>query len=310
MDWAIGKQGSAALRVIAFSIALALPQLALAQSTSPFLTGATSLQTNILAWADARRHNFESWCWAAMAMANRMSWGWCIGAILGVAIAFGAPQDRDLDSWDVRSVKNHERAKRGADGGICCSCRDTTADALGVTFSALLFNLVFTMEVFLLTKNLLTLLIALPIHGVCALLCARDARFSISSCSGGALECPPISRISGSGRLAAIARLPSIASGRHEPFRLPSARASGEPAHPLCGARGAEVIVTTSGEYVQTFRLGGASFESADDETLNNWHERLNVTWRNIASPNVSLWSISSGGGMFRGSVRQGGGVR
>src|SRR5213079_434759 len=47
----------------------------------------------------------------------------------------------------------------------------------GVTFSALMFNLVFTMEAFLLTKNLLTLLIALPIHGVCALLCARDARF-------------------------------------------------------------------------------------------------------------------------------------
>lgn len=47
----------------------------------------------------------------------------------------------------------------------------------GVTFSALLFNLVFTMEVFLLTKNLLTLLVALPIHGVCALLCVRDARF-------------------------------------------------------------------------------------------------------------------------------------
>jgi type IV secretion system protein VirB2 len=27
-----------------------------------------------------------------MAMANRMSWGWCVGAILGIAIAFGAPQ--------------------------------------------------------------------------------------------------------------------------------------------------------------------------------------------------------------------------
>ena len=47
----------------------------------------------------------------------------------------------------------------------------------GVTFSALLFNLVFTMEIFLLTRNLLTLLIAVPIHGMCALLCARDARF-------------------------------------------------------------------------------------------------------------------------------------
>lgn len=47
----------------------------------------------------------------------------------------------------------------------------------GVTFSALLFNLVFTMELFLFTKNLLTLLIAVPIHGICALLCVRDARF-------------------------------------------------------------------------------------------------------------------------------------
>ena len=47
----------------------------------------------------------------------------------------------------------------------------------GVTYAALLFNLVFTMEVFLLTKNLLLLLIAAPIHGVSMLLCARDARF-------------------------------------------------------------------------------------------------------------------------------------
>ncbi|MEJ1961042.1 MAG: VirB3 family type IV secretion system protein [Gammaproteobacteria bacterium] len=47
----------------------------------------------------------------------------------------------------------------------------------GVTYSALLFNLVFTMEAFLLTKNLLTLLLAAPIHGLSMLLCARDARF-------------------------------------------------------------------------------------------------------------------------------------
>jgi type IV secretion system protein VirB3 len=47
----------------------------------------------------------------------------------------------------------------------------------GVTYSALLFNMVFTLEFFLLSKNLLTLLASLPIHGVCMLLCARDARF-------------------------------------------------------------------------------------------------------------------------------------
>ena len=47
----------------------------------------------------------------------------------------------------------------------------------GVTYSALLANLVFTMEVFLATRNLLALGLALPIHGVAMLLCASDARF-------------------------------------------------------------------------------------------------------------------------------------
>lgn len=50
------------------------------------------------------------------------------------------------------------------------------------------------------------------------------------------------------------------------------------------------IVRTESGDYVQVFRLAGASFESADDDVLNNWHERLNVLWRNIASPNVALW--------------------
>jgi type IV secretion system protein VirB4 len=50
------------------------------------------------------------------------------------------------------------------------------------------------------------------------------------------------------------------------------------------------VVRTEAGDYVQTFQLAGASFESADDEVLNNWHERLNVLWRNIASANVALW--------------------
>jgi type IV secretion system protein VirB4 len=51
------------------------------------------------------------------------------------------------------------------------------------------------------------------------------------------------------------------------------------------------VVSTAYGDYVQVLRLGGASFETNDDGELNNWHERLNVLWRNIASPNVALWS-------------------
>ena len=47
----------------------------------------------------------------------------------------------------------------------------------GVTYAALLLNLIFCLEVFLLSRNLLVLLLVFPIHGVCVLLCARDARF-------------------------------------------------------------------------------------------------------------------------------------
>lgn len=47
----------------------------------------------------------------------------------------------------------------------------------GVTYTALLVNMVLTLEIFLITRNLLTLLIYVPLHGVSALLCGRDARF-------------------------------------------------------------------------------------------------------------------------------------
>jgi type IV secretion system protein VirB3 len=46
----------------------------------------------------------------------------------------------------------------------------------GVTYTALMVNGLVTMEAFLVTKNLLTLLVCVPVHGVCALLCLRDAR--------------------------------------------------------------------------------------------------------------------------------------
>jgi type IV secretion system protein VirB2 len=67
-----------------------LPGLARAQA-SPFLTGASALQANILAWLTPIAIILVM-ALGGMAMANRMSWGWCLGAILGIAIAFGAPQ--------------------------------------------------------------------------------------------------------------------------------------------------------------------------------------------------------------------------
>lgn len=78
------------LAVLLLSLVFVAPDLALAQA-SPFLTGATSLQTNILAWLTPVAIILIM-VLGAMAMANRISWGWCLAAILGIAIAFGAPQ--------------------------------------------------------------------------------------------------------------------------------------------------------------------------------------------------------------------------
>ena len=51
-----------------------------------------------------------------------------------------------------------------------------------------------------------------------------------------------------------------------------------------------EVLRTGQGDYVQALRLGGLAFESADDDTVSAWHERLNALWRNVASPHVAVW--------------------
>lgn len=51
------------------------------------------------------------------------------------------------------------------------------------------------------------------------------------------------------------------------------------------------VVRTRAGHYVQVLQLGGISFECADDADINAWHERLNVLWRNIASPQVAVWT-------------------
>jgi type IV secretion system protein VirB2 len=75
--------------LLASAFVFVLPDLAFAQS--PFDTGLTSLQTNILAWLTPIAIILVM-VLGAMAMANRISWGWCIAAILGIAICFGAPQ--------------------------------------------------------------------------------------------------------------------------------------------------------------------------------------------------------------------------
>lgn len=90
MGWRSEVLIRASLGHIFLAACFLVPQLAFGQ-TSPFLTGATALQSNVFAWLTPIAIILVM-VLGAMAMANRISWGWCIAAILGIAIAFGAPQ--------------------------------------------------------------------------------------------------------------------------------------------------------------------------------------------------------------------------
>jgi len=79
-----------ALQAIVIAASLLTPQLALAQA-SPFQTGAENLVTDFVTIATPFAI-LAIMVLAVVAMTGRISWGWPIAALVGVAVIFGAPQ--------------------------------------------------------------------------------------------------------------------------------------------------------------------------------------------------------------------------
>lgn len=76
---------------LTFLLALT-PDVALAQAAaSPFDTGLTGLQQNIITWLTPLAIILVM-VLGGMAMAGRLAWGWVVSVLLGIVIAFGAPQ--------------------------------------------------------------------------------------------------------------------------------------------------------------------------------------------------------------------------
>lgn len=74
-----------------------------------------------------------------------------------------------------------ERTPRERNGGVIADPLfvgvTRPAMALGVPYAALLANAFLTMELFLVTRNLLWLLMAVPLHGLAWLVCLAEPRF-------------------------------------------------------------------------------------------------------------------------------------
>jgi type IV secretion system protein VirB4 len=52
-----------------------------------------------------------------------------------------------------------------------------------------------------------------------------------------------------------------------------------------------DIIQLVNGDLMQILKLDGAAHESANVEDLNSWHNQLNGVMRNIASPQIALWT-------------------
>jgi type IV secretion system protein VirB3 len=69
------------------------------------------------------------------------------------------------------------RAERGVTADVLFLGVTRPALALGVPYSALLANALLTLELFLVTRNLVWLLLGLPLHGLAWLVCLAEPRF-------------------------------------------------------------------------------------------------------------------------------------
>lgn len=51
-----------------------------------------------------------------------------------------------------------------------------------------------------------------------------------------------------------------------------------------------QIIALDTQALMISFRLDGASFETADVRDLNDWHAKLNGSWRNLADDRLAIW--------------------
>ena len=91
----VAAPGFVWLHVVAFGCGLLLATPVLWAQASPFQTGAESLVTDIVAIATPIAIILVM-VLGIVAATGRISWGWPIGVLIGIAVIFGAPQ---LVAW-------------------------------------------------------------------------------------------------------------------------------------------------------------------------------------------------------------------
>ena len=161
--------------------------------------------------------------------------------------------------------------------------------AFGVPYAAVLATGILTVEAFLISRNLLTLTLALPLYGARQRAKILRAMVVVGEvCRYGSAD---PTAVGGQNPLATDGPARRVDPAMINRLRLRS-RAPTDPKAiaPYSSMLTDRVVMTDNGDLVTTFQIEGASFQTREDDELNDWHERLNLLWRTLADPTLSLW--------------------
>lgn len=176
---------------------------------------------------------------------------------------------------------------------------------LGITYEAFILIVMLTAMVFIGTSNPLYLVVYFPLHIFSYLVCLKDPRqfehYKLWTETKGKSLNRSYWKAPSSSPLCFVKRKSGVTPFQGT-FNKEILVANNLP---YTSHVSPTVLYTESGDFVIVFRLAGVAHESADDESVNDWHESLNTLLRNMQAPNLSFWShiVRRKGGAYPGGT-------
>lgn len=163
------------------------------------------------------------------------------------------------------------------------------ATIAGVTYEAFVVVAMISAAVFIGTGNILWALICVPLYAVAFLVTQKDPRQFEHYRLWGVTKGRCVNRLHW--KAASYSPLSFRKRAGEKYQKIMNREVLVSKSIPYSSHVSDSVIYTDNGDYVVVYRLAGITHESADDASVNEWHESLNTLLRNIQSPQLALWT-------------------
>lgn len=179
------------------------------------------------------------------------------------------------------------------------------ATVMGITYEVFIVIAMVSATTFIATSNLLYAMVYLPMHAIAYLVCQKDPRQFELLKLWGETKGRCLNRL----HWKAASYSPLSFQKRKSHVTAYQGMLNREvlvsKSLPYSSHVAPAVIYTAGGDFVVMFRLAGIAHESADDDSVDDWHESLNTLMRNIQSPQLCVWMhvVRRRGGAYPGGM-------